>query len=317
MIAHPMQSAVSRCLPVWSQKDLTDRALLAALAEIPYAKFLYALDRFGRQISANASRGGLIDKDFGRNRSQRPYLREVLPIQGFLLSEAYISLREKRPSLTAIHVVQRDGAIVGFLGADFDLRDLPLTQPMYTEPTHWRQIKGDPAIRRNLFAQTRAESQMDRSIDDILAVLEELICDRGVFHFKLHFSSSLATLWLIDDPYRFRILGIDDLMDPDICLAYPRQPYPADARIDAGDISRLLETFKALRFMDETLYLRAGMANVFNAMIGLTFSCDGSHYMSAAEFLARNVAFWAGTGEAVPPTVREPPVYELISPVGP
>jgi hypothetical protein len=32
-----------------------------------------------------------------------------------------------------------------------------------------------------------------------------------------------------------------------------------------------------------------------NGMVGLTFSCDGSHYMSADEFLEKNLSFWVGT----------------------
>ena len=32
-----------------------------------------------------------------------------------------------------------------------------------------------------------------------------------------------------------------------------------------------------------------------NGMIGLTFSCDGSHYMSVQEFLEKDLSFWIGT----------------------
>ncbi len=46
--------------------------------------------------------------------------------------------------------------------------------------------------------------------------------------------------------------------------------------------------------MDETIYLRSGMVNIFNGMVGLTFSCDGSHYMPWKEFLDKGVGFWIG-----------------------
>ncbi|MCK7471133.1 MAG: hypothetical protein MZU95_10405 [Desulfomicrobium escambiense] len=36
---------------------------------------------------------------------------------------------------------------------------------------------------------------------------------------------------------------------------------------------RVLVQFKALRFADETIYLRSGSINVMNGMVGLTFSC--------------------------------------------
>jgi len=50
--------------------------------------------------------------------------------------------------------------------------------------------------------------------------------------------------------------------------------------------------------MDETLYLRSGMLNIFNGLIGLTFSCDGSHYMPWDEYLDKNLGFWLGTSDS-------------------
>jgi hypothetical protein len=32
--------------------------------------------------------------------------------------------------------------------------------------------------------------------------------------------------------------------------------------------------------------------NIFNGMVSLTFSCDGSHYMPHDEFLAKDTSFW-------------------------
>jgi hypothetical protein len=184
--------------------------------------------------------------------------------------------------------------LLGYLGADFDLRELPATQALYQQPEQWMQMKGDPAIRAGLFHQERVNSPLDEHIDEVLALIDELITVHGVFHAKLHFSSSRATLWVVDDPFRYRLHGIADLSDPNLCLAYPRLPYPADASIPAEKVRDVLNCFKELRFMDETLYLRSGTINIFNGMVGLTFSCDGSHYMPWDEFLDKNVGFWVG-----------------------
>ena len=56
----------------------------------------------------------------------------------------------------------------------------------------------------------------------------------------------------------------------------------------------MFQQFKALRFADDTIYLRSGSLNVINGMVGLTFSCDGSHYMPVEEFLAKDDSFWFG-----------------------
>jgi hypothetical protein len=219
-----------------------------------------------------------------------------VPSTGFLLSESYISLAALRPSLTAVQIV-RDaaGTVLGFLGADFDLRDLPMTRELYEEPRYWRQIKGDPSIRGTVFHQTRADSEMDRHVDTVLSVVEALMIDHGVFHVKLHFSSSRAVIWVMQDPYRYRLLDIDGLIDPDSCLAYPHTPYPADALVPAARIRDVLDGFRALRFMDEMFYLRSGTLNIFNGIVGLTFSCDGSHYIPYDEFLKMDHAFWLGS----------------------
>ncbi len=299
LLREPLALAAEACSRVWPNRAGLNAALLHALTTLPACKYLYALDTHAVQLSDNISRHGLIETDYGRDRSDRPYMKEAVPSQGFLLSEAYISLRAKRPSLTAIQIVRGDdGQVLGFVGADFDLRDLPITAKLYEEPTYWRQIKGDPAIRGAVFQQTRSESALDRNVDTVLGVLSELMEDHGVFHGKLHFSSSRATIWLVDDPYRYRLLDIDALTDPDTCLIYPHVPYPANAVVPREQIRPVLDNLRALRFMDETFYLRAGSLNIFNGMVGLTFSCDGSHYLPWDEFLSKGYDFWA-SGKAI------------------
>jgi hypothetical protein len=62
---------------------------------------------------------------------------------------------------------------------------------------------------------------MDEQVDAMLPTREELLTVAGVFRMKLHFPSSRATLRPVDDAFRFRIHGIDDLANPDPCLARP------------------------------------------------------------------------------------------------
>ena len=293
ILSDPLKRAALDCSKVWGQREQMDQVLTQILQTIPYCKFLYALDTAARQITDNISHDGVITKDFGRDRSQRPYMNEVVPSSDFLLSTAYISLRAKRPSLTAIQIVRnQQDQVLGFIGADFDLRALPLTRDLYEEPRQWQQMKGDPSIRRNVFAQSRIDSEMDKHIDIVLGVVEELMVDHGVFHAKLHFSSNRAVIWHFDDPYRYRMLDISALTDPNICLAYPNRPYPDNALIPADKVRPILRGLRQLRYMDETLYLRAGALNIFNGIVNLTFSCDGSHYLPFDEFLNKEHAFW-------------------------
>lgn len=292
MLTLPLRHIAEMCADAFPDRDHLNQVLSSGLHEIPFCQFLYVLDTNAVQVSDNASPKGLLPEHFGRDRSTRPYMNQFVPTEDFVLSNAYMSLRANRPSVTAIHVIRQDDQVVGFLGADFDLRDLPLTRELYEEPNHWRQIKGDPSIRKNVFAQTRVESVMDQHLDDVLPIMEELMMDHGVFHGKLHFSSSRATIWLVDDPYRYRILDIEALTDPGICLAYPHMPYPESAVIPSDKIGPILDSFRQLRFADESIYLRAGGLNIFNGMVSLNFSCDGSHYVPYAEYLDKDISFW-------------------------
>ena len=296
MLLDPMHRAAVRCSRLWDDREALDRELQAAIAEVTYCKFLYAMDVNAQQVSSSASQFGMNPKEFGRDRSHRPYMRTLEAAKDMTLSDAYISLSANRPSVTAVQKVLRKGELIGYLGADFDLRDLPITKDIYSEPARWRQMKGDPSIRGQVFTQRRIQSRLDDKIDEVLPVLEELVLDNGVFHIKVHFSSSRATLWLVDDPYRYQLLEFDELVDPDIVLAFPHRDYPPDAVVPASSIRPILETFRHLRFADETIYLRAGSVNIFNGIVGLNFSCDGSHYIPFDQFLARDSEFWEGMG---------------------
>jgi hypothetical protein len=294
MLREPIARLAEKCALAWGDREGLNAALLDGFSGIPYCTYLHVLGTNGVQASDNVGRDGLIAGHFGRDRSERPYMKEPIPAWGFLLSDAYISLAGHRPSLTALQVIVAGGGTVGYLGADFDLRGLPVTGGLYREPGSWRQVKGDPAIRATLFEQTRQESPMDGHLEQALSILEELLTERGIFQCQIHFASSQAIIWTVDDPFRYRILDDEALSDADICLVYPPRAYPGDATAPAAAVARILDGMRALRLVDNTIYLRTASVNIFNGMVSLTFSCDGSHYMPYDEFLGKGISFWYG-----------------------
>ena len=295
LLNEPMTQLAARCAAEWSDRLRMNDLLAAGFAAIPHVTFLYVMDGRGVQVSDNVGGDRITLGYFGRDRSQRPYMREPVPPWGFLLSDAYVSL-SGRPTLTALHVVKRGDEVLGYLGADFDLRDLPAVATLQEESREWRQIKGDPSIRGTVFQQKRIESPMDRHMAQALSILDNLITERGMFQVVIHFSSSRATAWFLDDPYRYRIIDDEALADPDVCLIYQPQPWPGDARIARDRIRPMLDAMAELRLADQSIYLRSASLNIFNGMVSLTFSCDGSHYMSCDEFLDRRGDFWKGVG---------------------
>ena len=297
-LGNTMSDLASCCADILANQDALEKLIQDKCSRLPYYKHLFVLDANGVQITDNITQTGLDHSQFGRDRSSRPYMHEIMKncsSMDFSLSDAYISTNRKRPSLTAIETIRsQEGSAIGFLGADFDIRELPHSTLSYKEPDNWRQVKGDPAIRGGLFRQTRAESIMDIRMDEILAIMNELIAEQGVFHGEFHFSSSRCIIWQIEEPLVYRLLNIDELTDPDICLVLPQSPYPQSAIVPKEDIMPIFEMFRKLRFADENIYLRAGSVNIINGMVGLNFSCDGSHYMPYKEFLEKNTEFWFG-----------------------
>lgn len=295
MLGEKMHDLAIESAQLLNNREQLEQLLGSALPRVTWCKHLYVLDADGVQITDNITQTGNDPDHFARNRMDRPYMQEIIGVTDFKLSDAYISRNKKRPSFTAIQVIRdSSGERAGFLGADFDLRELPGIKEAYQEPDNWRQIKGDPAIRSGLFSQQRVESLMDKHMDEVIPIMNELICEHGVFHSKLHFSSSRASIWLVDDPFNYRILTIDEIIDPDICLAYPRHQYHERAIIPQEKILSIYQLFRELRFADENIYLRSASLNIINGMVGLTFSCDGSHYMRYDEFLNKSTDFWFG-----------------------
>ena len=287
----PMQHLARQCAEVWPEKAALDRVLQQGLATIPLCRLAYALDPTGRQISANVSADALSERFYGQDLSQRPFMANVVPSRGFILSDVYISRLTEHPTITAVLAVLSADKVAGFVAADFELRDLSLENLHPHVTPSWRQIKGDPSIRQTVFMQQRAISDLDLHMDDVIATIDELMCERGIFHVQIHFSSSRATLWSMDDPFSYLVHVLDEIINPAVCLEYAKQPYPARATVRPEQVRQVLDKFRQLREADDVIYLRSGSLNIINGIVGLTFSCDGSHYIPADEFLSDECKF--------------------------
>lgn len=293
-IESPLAQLAQGIAPYWSDVDKLDHELIANRQSVPYCHLLYTLDVNGKQVSSNINEESVDRSLRKQDLSQRPFFNTALPYKGMILSSAYVSVHSLRSCITAIHAVTQNETLLGFLAADFDINVLPLDGAALNPNNQWQQFRGDPAVRSTLFMQQRVPSLMDQHLNVVNILLDNLITTHGVFHCKLHYSSGRCSLWLYDDPYRYRIHRVEEIIDPELCLAYPLCDYPADAIIKPGQVLMVLEQLKELRFADETIYLRSGSINIMNGMVGLTFSCDGSHYISAEEFLSKEKRFWFG-----------------------
>lgn len=149
---------------------------------------------------------------------------------------------------------------------------------------HWLQIKGDPSVRRFLFEQKREVSLFDQRIDELMTIVEDFLKLRGVFHAKIHFSSTQLTCWFYHDPYRYRVFVGEEIFMPGFLEQFAPALLAERPVIAPSEVGNILQQFKRMRLTDETVYLRNASVNLINGIIGMTFSCDGSHYIPYEEF---------------------------------
>jgi len=153
----------------------------------------------------------------------------------------------------------------------------------------WLQIRGDPSIRQFLFEQSRIDNEFDNHLDTVAATVELLLRERGVFHAKIHFYSGQVTLWSLADPYNYQVYVKEEFLTPDFPAAFAQRKYPINAAVPPGRIRDVLALLCKLRHRDDSVYLRSGSLNVINGMVGMVFSCDGSHYLDYQELLGLRV----------------------------
>jgi hypothetical protein len=159
-------------------------------------------------------------------------------------------------------------------------------------PNKWLQVKGDPSIREFLFQQKRVESLFDTNIDEVHQIVKTLLMEKGAFHVKIHYSSSQLTTWFCDDAYRYRVYVREEVMEPGFIDHFKNQSLAhLKPVMDLGDTQHILDEFRRLRITDETIYLRNASINLINGMIGMTFSCDGAHYIDHKTFFEKLETF--------------------------
>ena len=149
-----------------------------------------------------------------------------------------------------------------------------------------RQLRGDPSIRQFLFSQTRTESPFDTGCEQLMDRIEELFSFHGAFHIQIEMSTCQMMVWSLDDPFNYQVFVGEEVFDAMSLQRSATTSYPDNAQIRPNAIRPLLERFRILRLADEKVYLRSGSINIMNGLLRLNFSCDGTHYVDHADFLA-------------------------------
>lgn len=297
-IKAPMEVLAQQCATVCSTQLEISAVLHRSYSKIVNCHSLYVTDISGEQLSCTVTDKGINDTGYGLRHTKRPYFQGQLPYRGLVLSQAYIDKQNSQPRINALQAITHKDELVGFLVAEFQVRELSAGLPEIDINTgglsHWLQYRGDPAIRSTVFTQQRISSPLDRNLRQLNQLLTQLICWHGVFHIKIHYSSSRCTIWSVKDPYNYHLHNLDEILDPEFFQYYPRCQYSRKAVVNKNRVAQVFQQFQQLREGDSTLYLRSASLNIINGLVGLTFSCDGTHYLGTEDFLAMNTGFWLG-----------------------
>lgn len=301
-----MQEIAKCCISTWHETEALDAMLMTQFSDVPHIQLLYALDKLGHQISANVSANGLDGSYRGQDLSRRPYSVSLYPKRHFMLSSVYISQTTGNPSISAVQPVINEQQFLGFIVADFDIRYLPVhfNPPRVFEP--WpKQAMQIPLGHRSEgkampIKTTRAFNLIDQHLTQITHTIEQLMLARGVFHVTLNYTTNLLMLWETHDPYQYHLLTVEQVLyHSNVVNEYRLAAYPEQAKVTPSQLGDILKRFSILRLAEGKEYLCSASINVMNGMVGLSFSCDNSQYMSAAVFLERNLSDWIGRRVAV------------------
>ncbi len=284
IIGENLRISSEQCAKKIIKSEKTEEILKQIIDKYDYAKLAYITDHLGVQISANVSKDEFREDVTGQDLSNRPYFDAVDSTKLCYLSKTYISRATLEPCISAAHKIFHENKLIGLLFVDLNIDNLPIVRLQKPEKT-WQQIKGDPSIRSNLFNQNRHPSLLDRSIDDVHKIATKLFEKYGVFHLQIHYASSRLFIRTYNNPHYDNIHTVDEVINPELFLIYSREPYPIDAVVTLEQIGLIFDQFKYLRFIDDNLYLRTASINIIDGTVSLNFSCDGSHFLTAEEFL--------------------------------
>jgi hypothetical protein len=296
-LSQPLAQLAERCGECIDQPELLNRLLSSNQTRFENGSLFYVINPFGIQISANIAKSGVDSQYMGQNLSEREWFKLTRDSsESLYLSDVYVSQPDNVIGITAVHqIYTRNGTLLGYLCVDFKLENLPYFVGVEPETNQWKRLAGDPSIRDLMFHHKRTVSEMETQFESLRPIIKELILSRGIFHFKFHFSASRATLWHYDDPMRYQVILLEDMLQPSLCLAYDKRPLPEEISITDSILDGLFDLFFELRTSDDYLYVRSCSVNVVNGLVGLNLSWDSQHYLAIDEFLNTDPLHWIGS----------------------
>lgn len=141
-IEAPISNLAKLCEYDWQSAARVTELLAQEFHQVAHCLKLYAMNTDYIQIGASIIQNEVDMDANGFNHAAQPYISGDLPFRGLVLTSAYTGY-ESKPLITVIQAVNHTGHLLGFVAADFDLRDLPAnTISANTIPSTGNNLKG-------------------------------------------------------------------------------------------------------------------------------------------------------------------------------
>ncbi|MCB1756216.1 MAG: hypothetical protein KDJ38_11870 [Gammaproteobacteria bacterium] len=132
------------------------------------------------------------------------------------------------------------------------------------------------------------QSLFDTDLDRVHGIVHALQIHKGVFHAKIHYSSSQLTCWFASDPFVYQKFVREEVFEEGFVDRFPDSDHAGrQSLLSDAELLLVFDEFTRLRVSDETIYLRNAAVNLINGMINLSFSCDGTHYIDHKTFFSK------------------------------
>lgn len=292
LIKAPMTQIEHQSALLWSDCAELTEYLADSLCRLPHCQLLYAINPNGTQYTGNITRYGIDESWQNQDLSERPYMSANLPYRGLILSAAYLSQRSMQPCMTVVQAINIRGQLLGFIAADFHLKDLPIMNTSTLQRMHSQNSRHHPVSGVDTKHGRAANSAADTNIDYLIYALSTMMQEHGIFHSQIHFNSDCCHLWSENDSHQYHLHSISQIMSSELLSKYPARDYHSRNCVALEKIPLVFAQFKAIRQADDRIYLRSGSLNLVNGLVGLSFSCDGSHYLPVDDFLNHDLGYW-------------------------
>jgi CRP-like cAMP-binding protein len=180
-------------------------------------------------------------------------------------------------------------------------------------------IKGDPSLRESAFVRERYESVVDKILDQLEPVLEDLVLNRCVYRLFINFNSGEIRTASVFDPFVEEVHTSDKFVDQAyVDRHFPKISYEEKSEIikamyghiladehfnqlpghwknifnishagwspiDKAEVSRVIRKLTDLRSI-QNFYLRNFSISMIQDAIRMQFNCDGTHIVSAEDY---------------------------------